>query len=412
MTQAQKRHPARTGRHQQRLLRRAIECKNDRCDVVFNEVRRSIPRETERELWARAAGRCEFAGCNTALYLSPLTKEHLHIAEKAHVYSFSEKGPRGQGPHQNNPRDLNSISNLMLVCHHCHVTIDKHKDGGRYPAPLLRQWKEEHERRIWINTGIGPKKKSHVVLYGANIGHGFSPLQPEDAHCALFPKWYPAEERPICLSMVWDGRDDKAHYWETEDANLQREFDSQVKYLIREDGHFSIFAFAPIPLLIRLGALFTDKVRAQVYQLHREPEQTWAWSGAAPGLQFLVRKPAAVSGNPALIISLSARVDRDRVISALGRDASIWDLTIRRPENDFLKTVAQLSAFRTTCRELIARISEEHGIKSPLSIFPAMPVACAVELGRIRMPKADMPWVIYDYHNARSAFLEAITIGE
>jgi hypothetical protein len=31
-----------------------------------------------------------------------------------------------------------------------------------------------------------------------------------------------------------------------------------------------------------------------------------------------------------------------------------------------------------------------------LSVFPAMPVACAVELGRIRMPKADLPWLVYD----------------
>ena len=39
-----------------------------------------------------------------------------------------------------------------------------------------------------------------------------------------------------------------------------------------------------------------------------------------------------------------------------------------------------------------------------------MPVSCAIELGRIRMPKADMPWVIYDHDVSSEEFVKSIEI--
>ena len=65
---------------------------------MVKEINRAIPREIERELWARSAGRCEFNGCNRILYQSPVTAESVNISEKAHIYSFSKDGPRGWGP--------------------------------------------------------------------------------------------------------------------------------------------------------------------------------------------------------------------------------------------------------------------------------------------------------------------------
>jgi hypothetical protein len=45
-----------------------------------------------------------------------------------------------------------------------------------------------------------------------------------------------------------------------------------------------------------------------------------------------------------------------------------------------------------------------------LHVFPAMPVSLAVELGRVRMPKADLPWLLYDQMNARGGFIRALVI--
>jgi len=305
------------------------------------------------------------------------------------------------------------LPNLMLLCHSCHKIIDADKQGARFSADLLRQWKEEHEKRIAVVCGVHPSKKSNVVLYGANIGDELSLVQPEHAKEALFPRMYPAEERPVSLSMSWEGKDDKKDYWATESKNLDAAFDRQIRPLLAEEApnHFSVFAFAPIPLLIQLGAKFTDKVAAEVYQLHREPRKTWHWLTGPNSLNLQVKRPADITRPPALVVALSDSIAHDRVWSVLGKNISIWELTIDQPGNDFLKSMDQLSCYREVVRQLLADIGRAHGLTTPLSIFPAMPVACAVEFGRVRMPKAVMPWVIYDQNNKLKSFVQAIEIG-
>ena len=71
------------------------------------EVTRNITTFAERELWTRAAGRCQFDGCNRILFKSPITQERVNISEKAHIYSFAESGPRGWGPFKLNKKLLN-----------------------------------------------------------------------------------------------------------------------------------------------------------------------------------------------------------------------------------------------------------------------------------------------------------------
>src|SRR5437773_233451 len=93
-------------------------------DRSVTELTRAITRDAERELWTYAAGRCEFAGCNRPLFRSPITNEHVNISEKAHIYAFSKRGPRGRGPFSKNTAGLNDAANLMLVCHDCHRKID------------------------------------------------------------------------------------------------------------------------------------------------------------------------------------------------------------------------------------------------------------------------------------------------
>lgn len=276
---------------------------------MAKEVTRYIKREVERELWTRSAGRCQFDGCNRILYKSPITQERVNISERAHIYSFSENGPRGWGPFITNKRKLNDLPNLMLVCHDCHKTIDQDKEGERYSADLLIKWKRQHEKRVEIVTGICPNKKSHVVLYGAKIGEENFTLCPVTAIEAMFPEWYPAEEMPINLSMSCTHEDCSKTYWRTEAEHLQTAFDRQIRPRIEESGscHFSLFSLAPQPLLILLGTLLTDKIPVEVFQLHREPK-TWKWQSHPDGFDFKVNYPTNTKHDPVLILSLSDRI--------------------------------------------------------------------------------------------------------
>ena len=130
---------------------------------MAKEVTRYIKPQIERELWVRTAGRCEFNGCNRLLYKSPVTQERINIAEKAHIYSISENGPRGWGPLASNNKKLNEIDNLMLMCHDCHRKIDQDKTGLNTLQNCLVNG-SEHEQRIMVVSAIAPDKKSHVVF--------------------------------------------------------------------------------------------------------------------------------------------------------------------------------------------------------------------------------------------------------
>ena len=273
------------------------------------EVTRHINGSVERELWARAAGRCQFNGCNKLLYKSSVTQESVNLAQKAHIYSFSEKGPRGWGPFKLNTSLLNDISNLMLMCHGCHQKIDQDKNGIRYSTNLLVGWKSAHEQRIEIVTGIESDKKTHVILYGANIGSEKSLIEYHACVEALFPDWYPASERPEVLSMVSELKDSSSAYWDAESSHLYNTYERKIAPLIDQDTckHFSVFALAPQPLLIQLGALLTDKISVETYQLHREPKG-WRWHNCPDGFDFVIHRPCDFSDEPVLLISLSDNV--------------------------------------------------------------------------------------------------------
>lgn len=374
----------------------------DAADCLVKISNRNIATTLQCVLWGRAAGRCEFAGCNKPLWKSSLTQEQINIAQKAHIYAFSSRGPRGGGDAR--PSDINQIQNLILVCHECHKKLDGRNGENRYPPDLLRKMKAQHERRIELVTGIAAEKRSHILLYGANIGDHSSPLNYADAAQALFPRRYPASDTPIDLNTINSAFVDRdSDFWSVEAENLIRKFDRRVRdgLAIGEITHLSVFAMAPQPLLVLLGTLLGDIVPSEIYQRHREPP-TWMWPELpqlAPELKVI--PPASSCGTPALVMSLSGTIRPERVTEVLGDDASIWNVSVDQRNNDLIKSPAQLSQLRSVLRGLFDQIKAVHGQEVMLHIFPAVSVSVATEIGRVRMPKVDMPWQLYDHVNGK-----------
>lgn len=366
------------------------------------------------ELWGRAAGRCQFNGCNKILYRSSVTKEPGNFSDEAHIYAFSEHGPRGHDKMQANNDYLNIIDNLLLVCKSCHYNIDKNKGKG-YSVELLQKWKKEHEDRVAIVTGIEPNKRSHVIFYEGKIGEHTTKIHQEEARIAMFPDRYPVTDSQISLSMTSSQEDNTMAFWETESEHLHTVFQQKVLSLIERtpDVHFSLFALAPMPLLIQLGTLFSDKINVDVYQRFREPIG-WKWQEFPEGFDFILKSPPSFNGPPSLIISLSDIIPHERAKSVVGENTSIWELTVNSKfiGNDNIRSKEQLFMFRRSVRELMVKIKKKHGDRTPLHIFPAMAVSTSVEMGRVRMPKADMPWIIYDYNWKLEKSIKAMTIGE
>lgn len=201
------------------------------------------------------------------------------------------------------------------------------------------------------------------------------------------------------------------HRGDDADSRQPRDEGRALTVEIEDATHLSVFAIAPQPLLIRLGTLLSELTQADVFQRHREP-QTWEWPKQGRRIGFMVEEPSSFDGPPALVFALSAPVKDDRITAVIGANAAIWRVTAARPSTDLIKSRAHLAVFRDLLGPLLDRIKACHGQTTALHIFPVMGVAAAVELGRVRMPKAHMPWIIFDQVNHQGGFIHALTIPQ
>ena len=370
-----------------------------------------IPEKVKIRLWGKAAGRCQYDGCNKQLWLDSLTKTEFNTAYIAHIVADQPNGPRGDVALSKKLKA--DISNLMLMCDEHHRLIDREDIEG-HPVEKLQIMKNKHEKRIDLLTSISEEKQSHVLLYGANIGQQHPFVNWQKASQAMTPEWYPAEKTAVELGMKNSSfRDHEDSYWTIEKEHLNRQFFSVLKnkLAVGDIGHFSVFALAPQPLLIELGRLLSDIPTAEVYQLHREPPN-WVWEENPEEFDYIIREPDKVNGKVAVNLSLSANINNSRITSTVGGDVAIWELTINEPNNDFLKSREQLKMFRQCFRKLLNDIKMKCGETAEIHLFPAVPVSIAVEIGRVWMPKADLPIKIYDQNRKANGFVYTFEITE
>ncbi len=360
-------------------------------------------------LWGKAAGRCQFSGCNKKLFRDALTKGEFNHAYIAHIVADVPGGPRGHVTKSDLLKD--KLTNLMLLCDKHHRLIDKVK-VAEHPVKYLTEMKKEHEDRIEIVASIKQNMHSHIVTYKANIGSHTPEITYETVREFLLPTHYPAMPSAIDLSLGNSPfRDKNASFWKAEVENLEMQFKDQLtpKFRKSEVKHLSVFAFAPMPLLIKLGTLINDIQNAEIHQPVRNPK-TWNLNDNSQPNVFSLTNPIKSIPIVALNISLSATINNDRITSVLGTSCSIYTLTIASPFNDFLKSKKHLQDFSIEIRQLLNNIKAKYNAQTPLHIFPAMPIATAIELGRIWMPKADMPLIIYDENTINSGFVKAVEI--
>src|SRR5688572_21007736 len=102
--------------------------------LVVVPVRR-LKRLPEIQLFVRAGGRCEFAGCNAYLLEHHLTLTPGNFAQAAHIVAFSSRGPRADA--KMSAAYINDLSNLMLLCQPCHKLIDDHPND--HPVNRLKR---------------------------------------------------------------------------------------------------------------------------------------------------------------------------------------------------------------------------------------------------------------------------------
>ena len=363
--------------------------------------RKSLPLHTRLKLFGKSAGRCEFSGCNKPVWLNDLTLTERNFGQVAHIISSSEDGPRGSSESLNLQIEF---SNLMLVCQQCHKEIDDNPE--KYPAKLLQEWKRKHEDRIEIQTQYPEDIHRSTVLWcTVNIGNRIVPINQEACRNAMFPK-YPTDLKGIGIEKTdFDRLGDEA-YWKayTEDIRrkIERKFDQGVDD--EKIKHLSVFAIGPMPLLMFLGRCIGDTVPTDLYQSHRNIEdtnQTWSWQEEQETQSsYLVNRICIRQQRKkvAIILALSDTIGKDKYANLVDETFSIYEITIENPSPHFLKNRKQLEHFSYEYRKLLNQVQAAHGHRCKVFIFPAVPAPIAVECGRVLLPTKDPDTFACEYY--------------
>jgi len=375
-----------------------------------------IPPKTQIELWAVAAGRCEFRGCNKPLYLDELTKTKDNLSLISHIVAAEKDGPRGD--EIESPRLVKDISNLMLTCRDHGKIIDSKENVPHYPVVLLREYKKEHEERIRILTNIMDDAKSHVLIFQAPIdGKNFN-IDKTEVHQAMLPK-YPAKEHPdvIDFSDLADSEADDG-YWVTLTRNIKAKYNDIFKHGTnrRDYKHVSLFALGPIPLLVYLGHLIGNVQSVDLYQKHRT-SKNWKWKDEKADFRnsyYTVVEPDThkEKAQTVVLVSISGNVDRKKVAEVMGDDCNVYEIVAEKPGLDFLFSRNKLDIFAYEYRQLLAKIRSFNGHSKEVHLFCAVPAPVAVECGRALLPKCDPSIKVYDLIKATGGFVYALTINE
>lgn len=387
---------------------------NHKTKLESKITRKTIPQQTRLKLWVKAAGRCQFRGCNKPLWQNDLTLSDGNFGEVCHIIGSSRDGPRGSEESVNLQIDF---SNLMLSCQKCHKEADDNPD--EYPPELLRQWKREHENRIETQTSHSEDiHKSTVVLFTVRIKDRITPINRAAYRNAMSPK-YPVDEGIKIDNQDFDRHGDESE-WKVCARSIERKIRTRVEEGIDREGvkHFSVFAIGPQPLLMFLGKCIGDTIPTDLYQSHRnikDTSQTWSWQAEEQESQtsYIVNPIQVIenSENVAIVLALSDTIEKDEYANFVDDTFSIYEITIENPSPHFLRNLKQLEHFSYEYRKLLNQVQATHGHRCKVFILPAVPVAIAVECGRVLLPTKDPEIFACEYYS-QDGFRKILKINE
>lgn len=369
---------------------------------------RAISRKTSLFLHVRSAGRCEFDNCNEYLLEHKPTGTPGYYAEQAHIWAFSERGPRGRG--RKRPLDIHHIDNLMVLCKPCHTKIDN--EPALYTVEVLRKFKLDHEQRIFDLTGLAKDRDTIPLVLKGLIGGRPMDISDDEMQKAVAPNYLRLREKiEIELTHLPDSPDPS--YWTAAKSVIDSKLDMLGRIRPRENRatHVSIFALGAIPLLTYLGSRLSDKIHTDLYQRHRNPE-SWNWHGGRGNTDFETRKLKDGAGQVGLVLNVSGTIPVDGINAAVG-GITLYELTVtgQQPTPLILNTRADLNRFVIAYVKALETIRSAHPGVQELQVFPAVPAPIAITLGRQILPKIGPKLVIYDQDKRSGIFTRTVTIG-
>ena len=356
-------------------------------------------------LIARAGGRCQFENCNKNVFLDEFTLDDTNDSNIAHIIASSPDGPRGNI--EDSFIQSDKIENLMLMCLDHHHLIDEKGNEQTYTVERLRTMKIAQEEKVQkLMDNLNADVTTMVYFTSPIKGRQSVSFSAKEAAKAFLPRMKTKSEYPMTIRLQCSEEYESTRYWQEMDHQLEDQFNCTIRSQLNifQNSHFSIFPLAPIPLIMKFGFLMGDKIRADVYQKTKQPD-IWEWQCDGCTNSFSFEKQELEDGEGiALVLSITAEIEIEAVLK-VGKFKTIYILRAENQNDDSIKSNVDLSAFWHKYKELCETLKDERIV----SVFSAVPVSAAFEMGRRYMIGIYPKMVIYDRN---VDFFKTLTIGD
>lgn len=297
----------------------------------------------------------------------------------------------------------------MLLCKDCHHLIDTQSKD--YPVSLLKNHKQEHESRIFSLTALGPEYRTTVIQVRGTIGGQPVDIPGTDIKAALAPR-YPARLPGVLIDLSGIQRENVA-FFDIAREQIRRELRPALRAELESLNvqHYSVFALAPIPVLVCLGRELGNKVNVDLFQRHRDNSWQWRNTGLPVNFQFNQLQVGSDNNCVGLILSLSGKVAIQTLPTEIGSRFNLYEITLDglEPGVSFLNRREDVAAFRKIYRDALASLIAKHGQLREIHLFPAVPAPIAIACGMDVMPKAYPALLVYD--NVKGTFQLSIKVN-
>jgi hypothetical protein len=372
--------------------------------------------KTKLKLWVQAGGRCSFPGCNDYLLHDDVSLHDDKHGRISHIVgkSNSPHSPRGLDPMPIERRS--EIDNLILLCGKHHDLVDK-DEPDRYPAEVLREYKRQHEERIFHLTSMAADQKTTVIWFRTVINGELVNGKMSDLYEALWRRGrYPADPHGILVDLTQhpDGQTEAFYQFAVEQIDAKTEILYTRNLAGSDIRHLSVFAIGPIPLLIYLGHKLSNKIPTELYQRHRDTED-WCWKDAPSEAEysFSLIQEGSDPARVALILSLSGQIDPGTLPSHIDQRFFTYEISLQNmvPIPTYLRTPNDLEGFKATYYQFWAQVRAMHPKVDTIHLFPAIPTPIAVLCGREVLKKVDASLTVYDNRKDSGGFVKVLEVG-
>ncbi len=361
-----------------------------------------IPAPVRQQLWIAAAGRCEVNKCNKPVGIDFLTGKSINLGELAHIVADSPSGTRGDPVRSK--LLAKDEANLLLACRECHKLIDDVFAVEDYPEALLKRWKTEHEARARSIYDAETAAISLPIIMSLPIATHSPVVSVREVNRAILKNSdysvHPSQD-PVQIGWSDLGVTDRdPDFWPIAERALTNKFETVIAPRLMGQNaasHLSIAAFAPIPMLMKLGSLVGDKIRANVLDL---PNNRWLWRTDDEAKQtgddwFHFDVPEVLPKRVFVAIEISNNAsDFDKVVGT----TPLVRFSAVNPRRELIGSEVNLSGFRRAFDSFINEL-QAAGARQ-LELLPVTSLCTSVEIGRRILPKIFEEVAVWEYRSS------------